>query len=450
MAFPVGSVLLVLLLLPGASASRSSSHDLASDLNLEDAAASLVSKELQSMERAGEMFAKAFAKEHAAAQDSCPYGNEEKSVQGGETSFDCHWKSKGMGKTCPALQAARLKVAHGFQVKNYGAFLDGVSGYPLTSLFDKSAHLRGDETYEELVKLQIKGLMTPEVVELEDKINLKALAKKLEVPSTTMYFSAHNSTWDRADFTGAVGQLCSSGVDGFMIKATHMAWSAGMKIVRGWQQRCHQAEATQELISFIETEVLGKMAGEADAHLRYYLQPGVTVEELFRTGGHSVQPLEAKIQVLWGKVHHMFLIGNDARGCKIQGGAWHVFSDKTGWDLSGIIKPGGANDETGDRVLREAFDTMVALAERFARGVRADLMRVDFFLGVPTAEHSEWVIKLNECESVSGHPYFHERQHLGSIWRDGYILSNRLSLSPEKWEELSKRTQHDRDAQHLD
>jgi len=443
--------LLVLLPVPGAAAVRNSNtEELAEDL-----AASLAGKELQSLELTSERFAASCAGPHSHCEKAaCPYGDEEASTRGGETSFDCHWKSMGMGKTCPALQAARLRTVRRFQAQNYEAFLKGVEGYPLVSLFDKSPHLKGDETYEELVKFQIKGLMNPEVVQLEDKIHLKALAKSLKVPTTTMYFSAHNSTWDPAAFKKAMGKLCTSGVDGFMVKATHLAWSAGQKVVMGFQKSCETPEASEaklrELASFIEKEVLGQIACEADAHLRHYLEPGVTVEELFRTGGKSTMPLEAKVQTVWGKVHHMFLVGSDTRGCKIQSGAWNVYGDKTGWDLSGIIKPGGGNDEIGDLVLREAFDKMAQLAERFARGVRADLMRVDFFLGIPETPSGEWVIKMNECESVSGAPYWYERHGLGGILRDGYILSDRLELNPEKWQQLTTGTQSDRDAQHLD
>jgi len=44
---------------------------------------------------------------------------------------------------------------------------------------------------------------------------------------------------------------------------------------------------TEELVEFIEAEVLGQISRESDAHLRF-LEPGVTVEELFRSGGKSL------------------------------------------------------------------------------------------------------------------------------------------------------------------
>jgi len=91
-----------------------------------------------------EKFASAFPEMHA--NSNCPYGDEDVAKSGGVTSFDCHWKSEGMGSSCPDLQAIRLKAARTFQAKNYASFLDGVSGYPLSPLFYKAAHVKGDET----------------------------------------------------------------------------------------------------------------------------------------------------------------------------------------------------------------------------------------------------------------------------------------------------------------
>jgi len=399
-----------------------------------------------------EKFASAFPEMHA--NSNCPYGDEDVAKSGGVTSFECHWKSEGMGSSCPDLQAIRLKAARTFQAKNYASFLDGVSGYPLSPLFDKTAHVKGDETYEQMDKLQIQGLMHPEVVDLEDKINLKKLAKSLGVPTTTMYFSAHANDWDKELFKKNLGKICTMGIDGFFIKATHLAWSKGQHLVRDFQKDCQQKASSdriaEELAVFIEKNILNVKASVADAHLREYLTPGVTVESLFKTGGLSTQPLEAKVQVLWGKVHHMFLIGTDNRGCRVNTGSWQIYGDKTGWDLSGMIKPSGGNDALGDHLLEKAFQPMVDYAERFARGVRADFMRVDFFIGIPDKADGEWLVEMNECESVSGHPYWHERHGLGAIWRDGYVLSNRVAMNSQKWSSITKNTQADRDALGLD
>jgi len=358
-----------------------------------------------------------------------------------------------MGNSCPALQVQRLKTAHRFLASNYMEFTEKAKGYPLKPLFDKASMLVGDETYEALDKLHIQGLMHKDVAMVEDKLFLKALAKDLRVPTTASYFGAHKSDWKQESFKKAVEEMCQNGVDAFMIKATHLAWSNGMKIVRGWQEACHAETASQkiaELVEYIEAQVLGQIASEADAHLRLYLEPGVSVEELFRTGGKSVQPLEAKVVVIWGKMHHMFLVGSDSRGCRTQSGAWQIYGDKTGWDLKGMIGSGEGNDAINDRILNNAFDRMVEHAERFAQGVGADMMRVDFFLGFPENVEDDIVIKMNECESVSGHPYWHERQGIASVWRDGYILSDRLLMTPEKWTKLTDNTQSDRDAWMLD
>jgi len=223
--------------------------------------------------------------------------------------------------------------------------------------------------------------------------------------------------------------------------------------VRGWQGTCSSeaglSARTQELVQFIEEEVLGQVSRDADAHLRF-LEPGVTVEELFRTGGNSLQPLEAKVTVLWGKVYSVFMTGSDHRGCQSQVGAWLFFGDKTGWDMKGMISPEGGNDPVGDRVLKNAFGRMATYAENFAKGVGADYMRVDFFLGVPEAESEDIRILMNECESVSGWPFYYLRQGLGSAWRDGYLNLDTFSLTPEKWDRLVGNTKYDRDALHLD
>jgi hypothetical protein len=324
--------------------------------------------------------------------------------------------------------------------------------FPLQPLFDKSEFFRGDETYEELVSLQVKGLRHPDVELVEDKIKFKKLAEKLGVPTTRTFFGAHASDWDPNAFTDTLNKLCADGVDAFMIKAVHLAWSKGQKIVRGFQKMCKINETSDayvtELIDFINSEVLGQRASEADAHLRDYVEPGVTVEELFASGGASKVPLEVKVQCLWGKVHHMFFIGMDARGCRAQSGSVQLYADKTGWDMKGIIGPVGTNDALTDVILTKYFDQVVQAAEQFAQGVGADLMRADFFIALP--ESGESKIAMNEPESVSGHPYWHERQQMASILRDGYILSKRLKMTSDKWTDIMTRAATDRTANGLD
>jgi hypothetical protein len=227
-----------------------------------------------------------------------------------------------------------------------------------------------------------------------------------------------------------------------------------MKIVRNWKQACEGGSLQGEidkLSAYIEKDILGQLARETDAHLRDILEPGVSVEELFRTGGASMIPLEAKVQVVWGKAYLVWIVGQDNRGCQSQSGAWHVYPDKSGWDLKGIISKNGGNDEVSERIMSSsAWNTLLTKAEDFAKGVGADLMRVDFFLGLPEDPKEEIKVRLNECESVSGHPYWHERDGIGGVWRDGYVLSDRMAMTSEQWEATVETTQHLRDEVVLD
>jgi len=385
------------------------------------------------------------------ARTQCPYGDADASRKAGTIPFNCHgFATPGGGSTCPALNAAKLKTVRAFQMKHHASFMEGIGGYPLSPVFDKSEFIRGDETYEELVKLHIKGLVHEEMKAFEDKILLKKFAERLKIPTTAMHFGAHADDWDRDAFMARLKELCTT-EDDFFIKATHLAWSKGQQIVRNWQETCKNNldDKVAELADFVETSILNVQASPADEHLQL-LTPGVTVESLFKTGGESTKPLEAKVQVLWGKVHHMFFFGEDDRGCKINVGSWQIYGDKTGWDLQGIIHPRGGNDALGDRILEEAFQPMVDYAERFSRSVEADFMRVDFFLRPPDSPTGgDWVIEMNECESVSGMRHTFERQGIGAIWRDGYVMS-RLAMTETKYEKISNNTRADRDNLHLD
>merc|ERR1712023_285115 len=106
-----------------------------------------------------------------------------------------------------------------------------------------------------------------------------------------------------------------------------------------------------------------------------------TVEELFRSGGKSVIPMEAKVQVLWGKTYMMFLVGHDPRGCRSIAGAWELYGDKTGWDLHGMLNDGKHPDPINKAFLENSFDLVTRYAESFATGIGEDYTRVDFFLG---------------------------------------------------------------------
>merc|ERR1719263_1072630 len=113
----------------------------------------------------------------------------------------------------------------------------------------------------------------------------------------------------------------------------------GQKIVRGWQATCKKETLNDEiaaLADFIETNVLALRNTDPDMqHLAESLKPGVIVEELFSTGGHSRVPLEAKTMVVWGKVFDIYMKGQDNRGCGISGGNWNLYGDGTGWNLNG-------------------------------------------------------------------------------------------------------------------
>merc|ERR1719188_847594 len=294
--------------------------------------------------------------------------------------------------------------------------------------------------------------MDPAIVGIEDKILLKTLADKIGIPSTDLYYGVHKSDFDVAVFSEKLEALCGQGVDGMIVKATHLAWSRGMKILRGWQETCQHPASLRgnitQLAAFIQEEILNQKMGENDAHLNF-LEPGFTVEELFKTGGSSIQPLEAKVQVVWGKVHQIFFIGQDSRGCQVGSGSWVIYGDRSGWDLGGMVGT-TPKDSANEAFMAKAFDKVVKYAEAFAKGIGADYTRADFFIGGLETE-GEPIIKLNEGETVSGYKYVHERFGIGSVWRDGYVLrDDGIEMTPEKWDDYMDHMQSDRDANELD
>jgi len=354
------------------------------------------------------------------------------------------------------LQTKRLKIARSFTAATHADFVARAKDFPLKPLFDKTAKVVGDENYEKMVSYQIQGLIHPDVAQVEDKIVLKETAARLGIPATKSFFGAHDDDWDAKAFGGAMRKLCDDKVDAFIIKATHLAWSAGQKIVRGWQRVCGGGDAAftakvGELVEFVEKEVLGQKASEADMHLRL-MKAGVTVEDLFVTGGPPNEPLEAKVNVLWGKVHSMLMRGADNRNCQTNPYSWIYYADKekSGWDFTGALAPGQAGDPLGERFKNEIFDDMAKHAENFAMDVGADYMRVDFFIGVPEDPTKPLFFVLNENESVSGSPAFYDRQGMVEAWRDGYLLRESWSTTPEKWTSLAEKTQADRDEVGLD
>merc|ERR1719191_1963999 len=105
----------------------------------------------------------------------------------------------------------------------------------------------------------VKCMSVPEAAKIEDKIILKKTAQDAGVPVTEWYFGAHESDFRRSALQEALVKVCEAGVDQFIIKATHLAWSMGQKIVRGWQETCKKEGLEDEISSladFIETNVL--------------------------------------------------------------------------------------------------------------------------------------------------------------------------------------------------
>merc|ERR1719506_1385801 len=228
----------------------------------------------------------------------------------------------------------------------------------------------------------VKCMSVPEAAQIEDKIILKQTAQDAGIPVTDWYFGAHESDFKRSDLEAALQKVCEDGVDSFIIKATHMAWSMGQKIVRGWQAKC-KGELKKEidvLADFIERDVLSLRNTDPDSqHLAEALKPGVIIEELFATGGLSKKPLEAKALVVWGKVFDIWMLGEDHRGCQIVSGTWKVYRDGSGWNLNGMI--GEKGDLASDFFMEKMFQKIKDNAEDFAGNhLKADVARVDFFI----------------------------------------------------------------------
>jgi len=396
-------------------------------------------------------FEAAFSEELLEKDIQCPYGDKATSLVGGKTSFTCHYhlpNDQGFGRTCPDLQQRRMQIARVFTAGHYSEFTDAAKEFDLKPLFDKTDLVHGDESYENLVRYHIDGLMHPDIEQIEDKIKMKAMVASFGIPATTMYYGAHKSKFNADDFKRKLLHMCNEeAVDNFIIKATHLAWSGGQKIVRGWLQRCKDPQELDNLVQFVQAEALDKLAGEADAHLRKYLEPGFTVEELFQSSLIPGPPLEVKAQVVWGKLHQVFLIGQDHRGCNVGSGSWNVYNDGTGWTMGGPLPE--SRDASHEVFMEKFFHRVKDYAEKFAAGVGADYTRVDFFLA-GLEDGQEPVIKLNEAETVSGLKHVHDRFGIGDVWRDGYVTSGRMKMTAEKWDDVWAKMQKERDNSHID
>jgi len=344
-------------------------------------------------------------------------------------------------EACDELSSKRVLAHTVFAATHYERFMEAAKAFPLAPLFNMEELLVGDELYEGMLHNHIEVMKQPEAAAIEDKIQLKATAAAAGVPTTAMYYGATLDTFDRAAFRTALLDTCAQGIDALFIKATHMAWSAGQKIVWGWDKTCSGPERDakiESLADYVVDEVLSLRNTDADsAHLAEAVRPGVIVEEIFRSGGASKRPLEAKALFVWGELYEVFMIGEDARGCASTSGAWKIYGNGNGWNLNGMLHE--KDDAQSQVFMREWFPKVKDFGSKMVTHIGADLARVDFFLG------QDGLVQLNEIETVSGTWYEHERRELGDIWRDGYIVSGRLAITQQKWEKRIEDTSEDRD-----
>jgi len=384
--------------------------------------------------------------EAGVTDSECPYRPNE-----GYSLFCCKADDETFHSDhCTDLHVKRLVTAHSFMVAKGTDFVEQARNFEVAPLFTKVEEVRGDEAYEEMDLYHIRGLKRDRVKiqSIEDKIALKKLAQEVNMPTTDLYYSAHKDTWDETDFQKNLKELCSKKVDGFIIKPTHMSYSKGIKVVRDWQASCENEASLEERLKSL-TNFTYKEALLPDAihtveneHLQG-MPHGIVVEELFSSGGASTKPIEVKVQVLFGKVYDMWFMGMDHRGCRVRGGTWHVFGDKTGWNLNGLI--GEKEDAASTLFMEKFFDNVTHFSEAFAKHVGADYTRVDFFLRMIGNDPT---FKLNEVETVTGTWYEYGRQGLGEAWRDGYVVGKKdewvKHASEEKWTQLMANVKKDR------
>lgn len=386
-----------------------------------------------------------FALLFVALAQECPYRPDDTPA----SSMYCYSQAfttmstmpRAPAEACDDLSDKRVMAHTKFVAENYGSFMDAAKAFPLAPLFDMKDLLVGDELYEGMLHNHIEVMKQPAAAAIEDKIILKTTAASAGVPTTEMYFGAHLGDFDRAAFRKALLGTCERGVEALFFKATHMAWSAGQKIVRKWQAECASTATLDakidELADYCVDEVLTLRNTDADsAHLAEAVVPGVIVEEIFQSGGLSTRPLEAKATFVWGKLYEVFMIGEDVRGCQSTSGSWKVYGNGEGWNLNGMLHE--KDDASSAAFMADWFPQVKELGEKMATFIGADVTRVDFFLG------EGGVVKLNEVETVSGTWYEHERRELGDIWRDGYIMSGRLSVTEAKWRTRIEDADEDR------
>jgi len=408
----------------------------------------------------------------------CPYPKEMS-----DDSFHCYNEDdKTFGSNCPDTHAKRIKEVFQYsQERKVG--VQKIQEFPLSTLFDKSEMIMGTESYELLDQHHIKCLMREGeeeklMLDLEDKGDLKMTLKKAGIEPehiTEVYHISycpkmelsggkcsqdsntvsHNTMkYDREKFMESMKEICKDeSKTSFIIKPTHLSWSAGLKIVPNKEEKCKQEDFIQEVVKHVEQNILVKENRESDKHLTK-LDAGFTIEELFSSGGTSMRPLEAKVQVLFGKVFEIFFVGMDPRGCTSGCGSWTIYpGDKVrGWDFKGILsEEDGERDLMHQLVMEHYYEKIVEIAEKFAQKVGADWTRVDMFLG---GFGSTPIIKVNEVENVSGYKFPYSTTYIGNAWRDAYmhrlIQTKDRKITSKHWNEWFASLIKMRDAFELD
>ena len=378
----------------------------------------------------------------------CPYPEEM-----ADDSFHCYNEDdKTFGKNCPNTHTRRIKEVFQYsQEREKNLNIREILEFPVSSLFDKSELIMGAESYELLDAHHIECLMRngageeKKMLDLEDKGDLKETLKNAGIEPehiTEVYHisycpkmeltdgkcaknsntASHNSKkYDREEFKETMRQICEDdSKTSFIIKPTHLSWSAGLKIVSNKDRKCEQEGFIQEVVDHVEQNILVKENRESDKHLTK-LDAGFTIEELFSSGEKSTRPLEAKVQVLFGKVFEIFFVGMDPRGCTSGCGSWTIYPGETvrGWDFKGILsEEAGERDLMHSLVMKNYYEKIVNIAEKFARHVGADWTRVDMFLG---GFGSTPIIKVNEVENVSGYKFPYSTMYIGNAWREAYM-----------------------------
>jgi len=347
----------------------------------------------------------------------------------GADADECTHGPKTSDTTDEALSVNHdhMHLAARFEYQNVKRIVAGAQNWALAPVFDKSPKILGDETYEQLVRMQIDGLKEHDIRHIEDKVISKKNFERIGVTPTTYFYAAHVSDYNSDTMREAMEKAFASGITSFIVKPSHMAWSKGLLIVR------ENSKTLDEVDKHIREEVISKQdENEDSAHLKT-LEPGVIIEALFGAvpGQKPQVPLEVKVTLIWGEVYAAFFVGQDQDGCLLHNEEVKIYGDNSSWGLTParrwIVDEGH-------------WDKIVKYARMVAKGMEADVTRADFFLAPGLAD-----VELNEVESVSGHPNWNDRRGMGEAWRLGYTAFGKFDLTKEKVEAGHVRLHADRD-----